>query len=71
MEFCQAPPSPIIAVVWGYENALTRARIEQLEKEGCNTRYFFYEAVAAKQALPSCQSPVQSKPRRHHSGNQA
>ncbi|KAL9575827.1 hypothetical protein ACKAV7_000069 [Fusarium commune] len=33
MEFCQAPPSPIIAVVWGYENALTRARIEQLEKE--------------------------------------
>ncbi|KAH7190007.1 hypothetical protein BKA60DRAFT_586621 [Fusarium oxysporum] len=34
MEFCQAPPSPIIAVVWGYENALTRARIEQLEKEG-------------------------------------
>ncbi|KAH7246707.1 hypothetical protein BKA59DRAFT_512663 [Fusarium tricinctum] len=34
MEFCQAPPSRIIAAVWGYENALTRARIEQLEKEG-------------------------------------
>ncbi|KAF4949195.1 hypothetical protein FGADI_9052 [Fusarium gaditjirri] len=34
MEFCQAPPSPIIAVVWGHENALTRARVEQLEKEG-------------------------------------
>ncbi|KAH7144414.1 hypothetical protein B0J13DRAFT_622962 [Dactylonectria estremocensis] len=34
MEFCQAPPSRIIAGVWGYENPLTRARIEQLEKEG-------------------------------------
>ncbi|KAG4268153.1 hypothetical protein FPRO04_12651 [Fusarium proliferatum] len=26
MEFCQAPPSPIIAVVWGYENVLTVAQ---------------------------------------------
>ncbi|KAF5647870.1 uncharacterized protein FTJAE_1553 [Fusarium tjaetaba] len=34
MEFCQAPPSPIIAVVWGYENVLTRSRMEQLEKTG-------------------------------------
>ncbi|KAF4445793.1 hypothetical protein F53441_10542 [Fusarium austroafricanum] len=34
MEFCQPPPSRIIAGVWGYENALTRARIESLEKDG-------------------------------------
>ncbi|KAF4345563.1 hypothetical protein FBEOM_513 [Fusarium beomiforme] len=34
MEFCQSPPSRVIAAVWGYENALTRARIEKLETEG-------------------------------------
>ncbi|KAF5564197.1 hypothetical protein FPHYL_4817 [Fusarium phyllophilum] len=34
MEFCQAPPLSIIAVVWGYENVLTRSRIERLEKDG-------------------------------------
>ncbi|KAF5716817.1 hypothetical protein FMUND_6113 [Fusarium mundagurra] len=34
MEFCQAPPSLIIAAVWGLENVLTRSRIEQLEKDG-------------------------------------
>ncbi|KAI8712349.1 WW domain-containing protein [Fusarium sp. LHS14.1] len=27
MEFCQPPPSRIIACVWGYENALTQPRI--------------------------------------------
>ncbi|KAH8729977.1 hypothetical protein BGZ61DRAFT_586408 [Ilyonectria robusta] len=34
MEFCQPPTSRIIACVWGYENALTRARLEQLDKDG-------------------------------------
>lgn len=34
MEFCQPPQSRIIACVWGLKNALTRSRIEQLEKDG-------------------------------------
>jgi len=34
MEFCQPPPSRLISCVWGYQNPLTRTRLEQLEKDG-------------------------------------
>ncbi|RTE83063.1 hypothetical protein BHE90_002397 [Fusarium euwallaceae] len=34
MEFCQPPPSRIIACIWGCENSLTQPRIQQLEKDG-------------------------------------
>ncbi|CAH0057548.1 unnamed protein product [Clonostachys solani] len=34
MDFCHAPPSRIVACVWGTENALTTQRLEKLEQEG-------------------------------------